>query len=409
MRDVRVSVVIVSHKRPQALARCLTALKFQFLPIFECVVVADSGALAELAARADLPVSKTITFERPNIAAARNLGLQASGGEVVAFIDDDAIAEPTWLEELLRGFEDDTVAAVGGFVWGRNGFDLQYSGAQITSSGQEIDLNITTSTIFRASDGICTKTVGTNCAFRRDVLVALGGFDQSFAYFLDETDMNLRLFEAGHSTAIVPQALVHHETQASWFRGADRRPLDLHVIGRSVGCFQRKHGLARDFVDHHGQHQLRRCHQALIDGRLEPRDIALRMAEFWSGAAAEHNSSIPSPDLSEASEFLPIKRPIQPVQSHILVGWWLGRHSIFAQARTLAKQGDAVSVFLFSRTSIFHKRWFHSDGFWIQSGGLFGRSHRTGPLLRLASFEKRLGAETLDLQTCRKFMPRRDQ
>jgi GT2 family glycosyltransferase len=67
----------------------------------------------------------------------------------------------------------------------------------------------------RAAAGFVVKTEGTNCAFRRDVLAGLGGFDPAFRYFLDETDVNLRLAEAGARTVIVPRALVHHGSAAS--------------------------------------------------------------------------------------------------------------------------------------------------------------------------------------------------
>jgi glycosyltransferase involved in cell wall biosynthesis len=82
-------VVVVSRDRPEALKRCLLGLsQLQYEP-FEIVVVADEKGVA--AAR-QLPFHdhlKLKVFERPNISAARNLGLTHAAGEVVAFIDDD--------------------------------------------------------------------------------------------------------------------------------------------------------------------------------------------------------------------------------------------------------------------------------------------------------------------------------
>ena len=91
-----VSVVVVSRHRPAALSLCLTALTLQDHPGFEIVLVADPGSVG---VRPDLPI-KRVRFDAANISAARNAGVMAAAGEVVAFIDDDAVAEPTWLSRL---------------------------------------------------------------------------------------------------------------------------------------------------------------------------------------------------------------------------------------------------------------------------------------------------------------------
>ena len=120
MSDLTVSVVIVSRDRPLALRRCLTGVsQLQFTP-FEVVVVADPAGLA--AAR-ELPFAahlRLVSFDEPNISAARNLGLTHAAGDV-AFIDDDAVPEPTWLRHLTAPAGQADVAAMGGFVRGRNG------------------------------------------------------------------------------------------------------------------------------------------------------------------------------------------------------------------------------------------------------------------------------------------------
>jgi len=81
-------------------------------------------------------------------------------------------------------------------------------------------------------------------------LVAIGGFDPAFRYFLDETDVNMRLAKAGHATAIVPLAEVHHGFAASRFRRDDRVPRDLSQIGASWTVFQRKHIAEADHATH---------------------------------------------------------------------------------------------------------------------------------------------------------------
>ena len=120
-----VSVVIVSRHRAPGLRRCLTGLAQLYYPNFEIVVVADPDGIA--AARdwaGDRPV-KLAAFDEPNISTARNLGIAQAAGDLVAFIDDDAAPEPTWLDHLCAPFQDPKVAASGGFVRGRNGKSRQ--------------------------------------------------------------------------------------------------------------------------------------------------------------------------------------------------------------------------------------------------------------------------------------------
>ena len=119
---MRVSVVIVSRRRPALLRRCLLGLTQQDLPGFEVVVVADPAGIAAVQGFA----VKTVGFDEPNISAARNLGIAQAGGEVVAFIDDDAVPEPTWLSRLTVPFSDPAVIAATGFVRGRNGVSFQW-------------------------------------------------------------------------------------------------------------------------------------------------------------------------------------------------------------------------------------------------------------------------------------------
>ena len=78
-------------------------------------------------------------------------------------------------------------------------------------------------------------------AFRRSLLIELGGFNVGYAYYLDETDLNMRLAERGTRTAIVPRARVHHGFAKSDRRQADRAPRDLSPVGASLVRFVRRH------------------------------------------------------------------------------------------------------------------------------------------------------------------------
>ena len=151
------------------------------LPAFEIVIVADQAGIAAVAA-----------------------------GNVIAFIDDDAVPEPSWLTHLTAPFGDPAVAASGGYVIGRNGISFQWKGRTVDRNAQTETLPMTGAEVFTGTPDRAIKTEGTNIAIRRDVLVALSGFDPAFAFYVDETDLNMRLAHAGHRTVIVPMAQVHH-------------------------------------------------------------------------------------------------------------------------------------------------------------------------------------------------------
>jgi glycosyltransferase involved in cell wall biosynthesis len=111
------SVVISAfdEKRWNDLVACLRSLEEQSSPPLEVIVVIDHNpALLERAQR-ELAGARVVPNDRPRgLAGARNSGVDAASGEIVAFIDDDAQAEPTWLEELTGCFDDPTTVGVGG-------------------------------------------------------------------------------------------------------------------------------------------------------------------------------------------------------------------------------------------------------------------------------------------------------
>ena len=119
-------MVIVSRGRADLLKRCLLGVSQLQYESFEVVVVADpSGVMAAL----EMPFAedlKIVPFDEPNISAARNLGIGHAAGDIIAFIDDDAVPEPQWLRYLVAPATQSDVAAMGGFVRGRNGISWQW-------------------------------------------------------------------------------------------------------------------------------------------------------------------------------------------------------------------------------------------------------------------------------------------
>ena len=102
----------------------------------------------------------------------------------MAFIDDDAVPEPTWLTHLIGPFADGQIAAAGGYVIGRNGISFQWKGRTVNVDAQTEDLPLPSDdpVVFDGTPVRAIKTEGTNMAVRRNVLAALGGFDSAFHF-----------------------------------------------------------------------------------------------------------------------------------------------------------------------------------------------------------------------------------
>ncbi|SNS75648.1 glycosyltransferase family 2 protein [Antarctobacter heliothermus] len=399
-----VSIVVVSRDRPAALMRCLTGVgQLDYAP-FEIIVVACPAGADATAARPDADHIKLIRFDDPNISAARNLGSAAASGKIVAFIDDDAVPEPLWLRHLTDPFGDPQVACTGGYVIGRNGISYQWTSRSVDTTGTAHPLALSGDAPATPAppQGQAIKTEGTNMAVRRDVLSTIGGFDPAFRFYLDETDLNLRLAAAGHRTALVPLAQVHHGFAQSARRDRDRSPRDLTEIGASQMVFLRKHGPEADrtaawrtFAD--GQRA--RLLRFMQSGPLDPLDVARLMRGLQhgakDGASRAFGTTLAQPDLDQGFRPYP-GRPDAPRVRLSGRPWQAAR--LRAKAAKAVRDGAIVSLFLFSPTARRHRVTFTSEGVWEQSGGLFGQSHRNGPAIRLQHFSSRLSSEIMRVQ-----------
>ncbi len=376
-----VSVVIVSHGRPELLGLCLTGVGQLAYPNFEIVVVADAAGIAALGTHSHGPQVKLVPFDTPNIAAARNAGIAASNGDIIAFIDDDAVPEPTWLTHLIAPFKDVQVTAAGGYVIGRNGISFQWKGRMVDldAQTQELKLESDEPQVFDGTPMRAIKTEGTNMAVRRDVLLALGGFDPAFQFYLDETDLNMRLGQAGHKTAIVPLAQVHHGYAESARRSADRVPRNLHQIGASLAVYLRKHGGDLGQITAERQVQRVRLQRHVDAGRLVAADLVRILDTFDAGWAEGMQRVFGGvTDWAQPSDFRAFAGRMA-VDRITIAGRFWQRRAKLAQAKVAAIRGQRVTVILLSLTAKFHRVSFVQDGYWLQTGGQFGKSDRRDP------------------------------
>ncbi len=237
-----VSIVIATLDRANSLEATLASLRHLQHDAFEVIVVnGPSTDHTEQVVGAHRDVRMLSNPER-NLARSRNIGIEASAGDLVAFIDDDALPEFTWLRDLSASFTDAEVAGAGGPVLDETGMAFQYRYSAVNRLGQPThrDRIVHPDHCFPGSFTV-PYIQGTNMIFRRSALVSVGGFDETYEYFHDETDLCMRLVDAGLVIEQSDRGVVHHKSAASAVRGAGRIVTNWYPIVKNNTYFAHRH------------------------------------------------------------------------------------------------------------------------------------------------------------------------
>jgi glycosyltransferase involved in cell wall biosynthesis len=214
---LKFSVVINTIDRVESLTKLLRALEHQSYQDFEVIVVVGPtndntiDALREYEDRIRL-----IRCLTANLSVSRNLGLRAAAGDIVAYIDDDAIPSRNWLAQLNYIFTSNPhIAATGGSVYLIHPFQpmIQHSLGIFSVSGKQYDVryNLLDHLPIEGPGEFWTmRMMGTNMAYRREALLAIGGFDELYEWVYDDSEIALRLSAAGFLVRPVREARVYH-------------------------------------------------------------------------------------------------------------------------------------------------------------------------------------------------------
>lgn len=229
-----ISVIINTNGRCLSLMKVVAALEGQRYSNFElCIVVGptEDGSIEfaqDLAANGRAKVS---LCKEMNLSVSRNMGIDLAAGDLIAFLDDDALPEPVWLEQLAATFDEPQIAGAGGLVFQPNGRDIQFRYALCDRFGETTHLEaIDLTPAMHPFRPAFPHVMGANCMFRRDALLEIGGFDEEYEYYLDETDVCCRLIDAGYEIAQADWAPVHHK----YLSGATRDGAGLTVRRKSI-------------------------------------------------------------------------------------------------------------------------------------------------------------------------------
>jgi GT2 family glycosyltransferase len=211
-----ISVVVCTRDRPKALDRCLASLGRVADPAFETVVIDNSRKPALQVGDVEAAGARYVHEPNLGLDAARNRGVAEAQGDIVAFIDDDCEADPTWLRELRNAFKDRAVSAVTGRVLpsslalpSERWFEAWFSFDRGVHRFR-VDHRVRRVASFPGAIG-----TGCNMAYRKATLEQVGPFDEAFDMGTPiggggDLDMFARVIDAGGTIAYEPQAIVLH-------------------------------------------------------------------------------------------------------------------------------------------------------------------------------------------------------
>jgi O-antigen biosynthesis protein len=197
----RVSVVVCAYNAERTLDACLASLAALNYPDYEVIVVNDGSRDRTLEIAESHPYCRIVSQPNKGLSTARNVGAEAATGEIVAYTDSDCVADPDWLTYLVAKMEAAGLVACGGPNFPPPEDSLVPAAVAVAPGGP---------THVLLSDEVAEHIAGCNMAFRREVLLGLGGFDPVYRAAGDDIDICWRIQDAGFVIGFSPAAIVWH-------------------------------------------------------------------------------------------------------------------------------------------------------------------------------------------------------
>lgn len=369
-RPLSVSIVINTCNRAHVLHKTLDSFNHLHYDNFEVIVVNGpstdhtEGLCEQYAGRI-----KTETCPKENLSMSRNVGIRAAAGDLVAFIDDDALpADEYWLDRYVEAFTNDPdgkLGIIGAPVYWRDSDKFEFKSGFISDYAMQVFCKSDGEEIVADGIRVFPSIMGCNNCARRTALLEIGGFDEVFKYYLDESDIVVKMARHGYRIEELPDNGVRHYKQT----GTRRKSLfnlNWDTITRSDTYFSLVHGSdgyfgrLRNTLHYAPQkHFYREIKDNYHQGRLTSREYLAARAKWLKGFSAglalglaprRRKALDPS---HEPPAFLRFKkaRPERPLHVCILSqdlppnpnSGGIGRYS-YDQARELYHLGHRVTV-----------------------------------------------------------------
>jgi GT2 family glycosyltransferase len=221
-----VTLVIPTHSNAKLLRECLDAVRALSYPReqLETIVVdnASEDGTADLLKKHYPKITHIRLDRNTGFAPACNLGAARGSCEYVAFLNDDAVPEPNWLEALLAALAAGGEGAVcaASHIRSRDGQEVEFNGASANLFG--VGRPYPASNPSSEGDPLLFASGGAMLIHRRTFLDA-GGFDPEFFAYFEDVDLGWRLWVMGHRVVYAPGAVVRHVGGATGSLSAPHR------------------------------------------------------------------------------------------------------------------------------------------------------------------------------------------
>ncbi|HEY0515736.1 MAG TPA: glycosyltransferase, partial [Solirubrobacteraceae bacterium] len=223
-----VTVAICTYDGAATLRECLEGVAALRYPNYEVIVVSDGSTDDSAEIARSFAGVRVIETENRGLSSARNTAALAASGEIVAYLDDDAVPDADWLAHLAASFASETTVAAGG---------PNVPPPQSSRVAQCVANAPGGPTHVLIGDRDAEHIPGCNMAIRRRALQQIGGFDPQFRAAGDDVDVCWRLLETGGKIAFNPGAVVWHHRRGS-VRGYLRQQ---RAYGKAEALLERKH------------------------------------------------------------------------------------------------------------------------------------------------------------------------
>lgn len=216
---IAVSVIIPARNAAEPLKACLESLQnqqdFELNQDYEVIVV-DDGSTDNTCVVAQKYEVELISQENAGPAAARNAGARMARGQILAFTDADCIPAPDWLSQLTRPFQDAAVVGVkGAYQTRETGWIPRFVQLEYAYKYERMKK-------LPSIDFIDTYSA----AYRRDVFLENGGFDQAFPVpSVEDQEFSFRLHNKGYWMVFQPNAFVFHPHDRNFLEYVQRKYL----------------------------------------------------------------------------------------------------------------------------------------------------------------------------------------
>lgn len=206
-RHPYVSIIVPVRNRQKDLARCLESLSKLRYPAhkMEIIVVDDDSADDSLHVAKQFPVRAVALKRHKQVSYCRNFAARQAKGEILAFIDSDCVADPSWLKELIPTFNDPSVGAVGGLV-------DSYFNDKALDRYEKVKSSLQVSTWYKRSgeQERFFYVPACNLLVRRHLFLDLGGFREDL-HVGEDVDLCWRLQNQGEALEYRPVGKVFHK------------------------------------------------------------------------------------------------------------------------------------------------------------------------------------------------------